>query len=96
MMRHRDATFDTATKNRSQQLLAKKIGVKAPSVAFEENDPAAADAFYVRCGAWLRENTRDTKKFKILFQRTLPTGFGGHRRRVPSAPLVPITHRRWK
>lgn len=34
-----------------------------------------ADAFYSQCGVWLRENTRDTKKFPILFGENVTYGF---------------------
>jgi len=46
-----------------------------PSAQEEADDPAKADAFYGRCGAWLRENTRDTKKFNILFNENVTYGF---------------------
>jgi hypothetical protein len=41
----------------------------------EQNDPAAAKSFYERTGTWLRENTRDTKKFPILFNELVTYGF---------------------
>jgi hypothetical protein len=61
MMRHSDDTFPGSTKARMHQFLARKIVSKAPTVAEESADPAAADKFYVACGNWLRENTRDQK-----------------------------------
>jgi hypothetical protein len=75
MQRYRDDTFDEDTKVRMHKFLAGKIRTKAPSAGDEEKDPAAADAFYKRCGDWLRENTRDTKKFKILFEENITYGF---------------------
>jgi hypothetical protein len=41
----------------------------------ERRDHAAADAFYERCGAWLRENTRNAKKFSILFNENVTYGY---------------------
>jgi hypothetical protein len=39
------------------------------------NNRADADAFYELAGTWLRENTRDTKKFPILFNENVTYGF---------------------
>jgi hypothetical protein len=64
MMRFSDSTF-----------LAGKIDETAPSIADEQKDPAAADKFYDRCGAWLREHTRDAKKFSILFNENVTYGY---------------------
>ncbi len=60
---------------RDHHFLGDKIGTKPPTQTSEQKDPAGADAFYVRCGNWLRENTRDTKKFKILFDENITYGF---------------------
>lgn len=75
MMRHGDTTFDAATKCRIHKFCAGKISGKAPTAPSERNDPAAADDFYRRCGNWLRENTRDHRKFKILFDENITYGF---------------------
>src|SRR6266540_2761724 len=75
MLRHRDTTFDEPSKVRALRFLAGKIGGKPPSLADEQKDPTAADDFYARCGNWLREHTRDTKKFKILFDENITYGF---------------------
>jgi hypothetical protein len=47
----------------------------ASSAAEEQENMAGCDIFYERCGNWLRENTRDTKKFKILFDENVTYGF---------------------
>ena len=47
----------------------------APTAAQEEADPAAADSFYTRAGTWPRENTRDQKKFDILFNENVTYGY---------------------
>lgn len=75
MMRHRDDTFDSAAKEAMHRLLGSKIGAVVPTPATEQADPAAADDFYKRSGNWLREHTRDTKKFKILFEENVTYGF---------------------
>jgi hypothetical protein len=74
MMRFSDDTFDEATKRRYVSYVAGQIGETAPSSAGERRDPAATDKFYDRCGAWLREHTRDAKKFSILFNENCTYG----------------------
>jgi hypothetical protein len=76
MLRHRDTrTFDPASRARYVAFLARKINETAPTEAEEKTDTGAADAFYARCGYWLRENTRNTKKFNILFNENVTYGF---------------------
>jgi len=75
MFRRNDSTIDAGSKDRYRALLAEKIGVAAPSASDEAADQAAADAFYSQCGNWLRQNTRDTKKFPILFGENIAYGF---------------------
>jgi hypothetical protein len=41
----------------------------------EARDQNAADDFYAAAGTWLRENTRDAKKFSILFNENVMYGF---------------------
>lgn len=75
MLRHGHGSLDTVTKAKYCAFLAKTIGEKAPTEAQEMADPKAADAFYERCGRWLREHTTDTKKFKKLFEENMTYGF---------------------
>lgn len=75
MLRHRDTTFDAATKARYVGFLADKLGEAPPSEEDERRSPDAADAFYERCGTWLRENTRNAKKFSILFNENVTYGY---------------------
>lgn len=75
MLRHSDSTFDAASKARYVAFLSGKINEAAPTEAQEKADPAAADAFYIHCGDWLRENTRNAKKFNILFNENVTYGF---------------------
>jgi hypothetical protein len=75
ILRHQDPTFDEPFKVRALKFLASKIGGKPPTAAEEQKDPDGADNFYARCGNWLREHTRDTKKFKILFEENITYGF---------------------
>jgi hypothetical protein len=75
MLRYRDTTFDAGAKGRMHKFLGGKIGGKAPSAADEQKDPEMADKFYARCGNWLRENTRNHKKFNVLFDENITYGF---------------------
>ena len=75
MMRHSDPTFDPGTKEQLHEFLASKLKTKAPTAVDEANNPAAADQFYVSGANWLRENTRDQKKFNILFNENVSYGF---------------------
>ncbi|GIQ75963.1 hypothetical protein [Bradyrhizobium sp. RD5-C2] len=75
MLRHRDDTFDAITKAKMHAFLAQKLNEAAPTAVQEQADPAAADGFYKRGGDWLRENTRDAKKFPIVFSENVSYGF---------------------
>jgi hypothetical protein len=75
MLRHRDETFGAREKKRFHDFLAQKLKVPAPSLEEENTEPEAADAYYSRCATWLRENTRDTKKFQVLFNENVTYGF---------------------
>lgn len=75
MLRRNDTTLDAGSKDRYREFLAGKLGVAVPTVHEEKTDQRAADAFYDQCGNWLRQNTRDTKKFSILFSENVTYGF---------------------
>lgn len=75
MLRYSDTTFDEASKDQYRAFLGSKIHQPVPTKQQEERDPKAGDAFYERGGAWLRENTRDVKKFSILFAENITYGF---------------------
>lgn len=56
-------------------IISAKLSEQAPTAAQEQADPAAADGYYMRAGTWLRENTRDKKKFDILFNENVTYGY---------------------
>lgn len=74
-LRHRDATIDTDAKAAYLRFLSVQIGVNVPTASDEALDPAKSDAFYARCVGWLREATRDSKKFSILFGENVAYGY---------------------
>ena len=75
VLRHRDSILDSKSKTRYLAFLGQRLGERPPTAADEELNPAAADGFYVRCGNWLRERTRDKQKFKVLFEENVTYGF---------------------
>ena len=75
MMFRSDQEIDPASKDRYRAFLATKINRPEPSTAVEQNDPETAKSFYELTGTWLRENTRDAKKFPILFNELVTYGF---------------------
>lgn len=74
-LRHRDDTYDGDTKAGFHAFIASKLGKPAPTADEEVTDPAAADKYYARGATWLRENTRDAKKFDVLFNENVSYGF---------------------
>lgn len=75
MLRYSNNTFDTAAKAQYRTFLASKINQPIPTQAEEAANVTAGDAFYERAGGWLRENTRNTKKFAVLFNENVTYGF---------------------
>lgn len=75
ILRHHDDRFDNEAKSRYCTWLASRLGEQRPTVEEETVNPNSADAFYNRCGIWLRERTRDTKRFRVLFEENITYGF---------------------
>lgn len=74
MLRHRDESFNALTKASYHAFLARKLGKPAPTSEQETADPASADEYYDRACTWLRQSTRDTKAFNILFNENMTYG----------------------
>jgi len=75
LFRRSDQTIAAGVKDRYRIFLAGRLGVEVPSAEMEYLDKTAADQFYEQCGTWLRQNTRDTKRFSILFGENITYGF---------------------
>jgi hypothetical protein len=75
MLRYSDDTFDATSKEQYRAFLSSKVNQPIPTEQQENDDPKAADAFYERGGGWLRENTRSTKKFPVLFAENVTYGY---------------------
>lgn len=74
MLRHSDDTFNPVAKTAYHAFLSRTLGVQPPTAAQEAADPPAADQHYDRACAWLRDRTRDTKKFNVLFNENMTYG----------------------
>jgi hypothetical protein len=75
MFRRDDNTIDQQAKDQYRHFLAGKLGRAAPTAGEEAADQGAADSFYEQGGIWLRDSTRDAKKFPILFSELVSYGF---------------------
>ena len=75
LLRHRDRTIDPLTKERYHAFLSRHIGVPFPTPEQEQADMAAADDRYAAGAKWLLEQTRDTRKFGLLFKENMAYGF---------------------
>ena len=74
MLRHSDGAFNKIEKEGFHSFLSRKLAKLAPSPEREAANPQEADDYYKRAGNWLRENTRDTKRFSILFNDNMTYG----------------------
>ena len=76
ILRHREPEKNVVLlERRHKKLKALMHGVKLPSVDEEVADPQTADATYEACTTFLRERTRDHKKFPLIFQENCSYGF---------------------
>ena len=73
---HRGNTdIPEAAKDRYRTFIASKLKLPMPSAEDEQNDSLRADDFYNSAGTWLRDHTRDTRTFAILFGENITYGF---------------------
>ena len=75
LLRHRDAENQVALQRRHQRLQQLMPDIKLPSPSEERENPEAADEIYETCSAFLREQTRDTKEFRLVFEENCNYGF---------------------
>ncbi len=85
LLRFRDPTFDAHTKERFHNTLAKGLGKALPTAEAERLDPLAADELYRAATVWLIGQTRDTKKFPLVFKENVAFGF--HRNSLGVRPV---------
>lgn len=76
MLRHRDDTIDSTTKERYYNFFQTKIkGFNIPSIEEETLDPDDADRKYESAVKWLIEQTRDKKKFPLVRKELINYGY---------------------
>lgn len=76
ILRHSHKRIDSLTKARYHSQLSYLVkGGKAPTIDEEEGQPAAADEVYSAWSHYLRVNTRDKKKYQLLFQENVNYGY---------------------
>lgn len=63
------------SKSLFRSFVAEQLKQEAPTANEEEFNPAKANDFYRAANAWLRDRTRDTSKFSMLFGENITYGF---------------------
>lgn len=75
LLRHSDHRIDKHTKERIHLILSQKIGKQLPNLEQETSNPSDADELYKACVVWLINNTRDVRKFPLVFKENIAYGF---------------------
>ena len=75
LLRHSNTTIDSITKKRYHTFLEKKMSVSFPSSLEESNDINLADSVYDSGIRYLRNYSRDTKKYPLVFKENMNYGF---------------------
>lgn len=75
LFRRSDPTINSGSKDRYRTFLGRVLGVDVPTEAQEQADQSSADDFYAQCGVWLRQHTRDHRRFPLLFGENITYGF---------------------
>jgi len=75
IFRHRDGIIPTPEKKALHQLLSNKTKVEAPTFKLESEHPEDADEIYRSWSNYLRNHSRDTTKYSLLFKENINYGF---------------------
>lgn len=75
LLRFRNTVIDPHTKERFHNAIAKGIGKSFPTREAEQLDPVAADEIYRAGTVWLIGQTRESKKFPLVFKENVAFGF---------------------
>lgn len=76
ILRHNlNPLLDSQTLQRYHDKLSKIVPIEMPTAEDEERDSLEADKVYDSCTRFLMENTRDEKKFKLVFAENINYGF---------------------
>lgn len=75
-LRHSGGAFNRHTLARYHRRLSELLpDLRLPSEAEERAEPSRCDEVYEACGDYLRAQTRDTTRFRVLFQELINYGF---------------------
>jgi hypothetical protein len=74
-LRHTNASLNGYTRARYHEKLQKLMGKRMPSPDDEAKDSVRSDQIYETAGDFLREKTRDTQKYRLLFEELMNYGF---------------------
>lgn len=72
---YEDRTFGDEAKLKYLNFLSEKLGRPFPSMLDAASNPLAARQFYNEAATWLREATRDTNQFRILYDENITYGY---------------------
>lgn len=76
VLRHADKTIDGVTKLRYMDRLALLISNFTPTTPeYEKANPERADELYTSASNYLREHTRDTTKYPLVYKENIAYGF---------------------
>jgi hypothetical protein len=76
VLRHSDCRLDTYTKSRYMSILETLISnFSTVSSEQEVSDTSKADEMYRTAGNYMREHTRDSKKYPLIFKENVAYGF---------------------
>lgn len=76
VLRHSDNTIDSVTKSRYMDRLALLISNFTPTTPeYEQANPERADELYMSASNYLREHTRDTTAYPLVFKENIAYGF---------------------
>jgi hypothetical protein len=76
LLRSSDSRIDEYTKDRYRAYIRAQLpNTPLPDAAEEARDPTAADRVYESVTTWLLTQTRDTKRFPLLFRENISFGF---------------------
>ena len=89
MLLRASTSLDQHTLDRYRNVLAGKVsGLNFPDPSSEASDPSRAAAICESAVKWLREATRDTKKFALVFAEN--TNYGFRRNLLGVKPLAVV------
>jgi len=75
LLRHENDILSPVMKARYHKLLETLLNISLPTIEEERNDPKASDDVYETCVNFLREKTRNTQEFHLIFSENTNYGF---------------------